>query len=292
MNNSLDTLYQILDNDNISSFKYCLVNENKLPFTLSETIARPNHIEDFFSIDDITNLSVFEKYVGIGISIQGSNICAIDVDKCFSRPFDLTSIDERGNDIIQLFKDKAYIEFSFSGTGLRILFQANVPENYSQKYYTKNSKNHIEFYHPKGSFRYVTLTGRYIFNNEVINSKFNLETTLIEFLNIYMLKQIKEKEVKINQNDNVDCKKELKKLIRKDFSFQEIWFSQAPGSGSNESELDYFLIKSLYDNITNDKDKIKEMFESSPYFNSKDNKHIKKWEQGNGRYYDYIYEHL
>lgn len=307
MNNSLDVLEKIISNENLANidFKFCLVNEQKLPFQINGSMARPNKIEDFFTINDINenDIKKISKYIGIGISIQGSNICAIDVDKCFKTPFDFSSIDERGKDIIERFKDEAYIEFSFSGTGLRILFNASVPEEYTDKYYVKNSKKNIEFYYPKGSYRYVTLTGKYIYNNSILDTNIKLDLILIDFLNDYMVKEIKSSKVKksasINK-ENKNIKKELRKLLFTDFVFQEAWFCEKHskvydkenGWVSIESDKDYFIIKTLYDNITDDYDELKELFESSPFFKTKDESHVKKWNYNNFRYFKYIYEHL
>jgi len=309
-NNSLDVLQKIISNENLANidFRFCLINEQKLPFQINGEIARPNNVDDFFKFEDITenNISNLSKFIGIGISIQGSNICAIDVDHCFSNPFDISSIDERGKDIIERFKNDAYIEFSFSGTGLRILFNALVPEDYSLKYYIKNSKNNIEFYYPEGSYRYVTLTGRYIYNNLILKDNINLDLILIDFLNYYMVREIKAykeqksaSKTKDNKN-NKNIKKELRKLLLKNYVFQEYWFSENhakiydkdKGWISLESDKDYFIIKTLYDNITEDYDELKELFETSPFFKSKDDYHVKKWKYNNFRYFKYIYEHL
>ena len=101
----------------------------------------------------------------------------------------------------------------------------------------------------------------------------------------------------INNSSNInnafsinELMKKVKSLYLKDIEFQELWFGIAPGSNSNESEMDYHLLCLLYKNITTDKDKLQEIFESSPYF--KDQKHINKWIYGNHRYYNYIYERL
>ena len=37
---------------------------------------------------------------------------------------------------------------------------------------------------------------------------------------------------------------------------------------------------------------LKKIFENSPYFKSKDQKHMRKWDYQDFRYYDYIYDHL
>lgn len=271
--------------------KYCLVTENKIPKRFDGESARPNHINDFVSLSELLLCNSLNDYAGVGISIQASNICAIDVDHCFSNPKDINSGDERANQILALFKDN-YCEFSFSGTGLRILFLADVIENLTDKYYIKSSKTQCEYYQPFKSFRYVTLTGNYIYNNEIKEVNKN---SLNEFLETFMLKPTKVKrEVISNYSDlsKEDIFKKVKVLYFKDSKFQSLWFGQAPGSGKNESELDYELLANLYERISENEIILQEIFESSPYFKSKDYKHKKKWENQNNRYYHYIYEQI
>lgn len=295
--NALDTLFEIINNDNLvnSNLKFCLVNENKLPFKINNMIVNPNKVEDFVDIKELNDLEIIKNYSGIGISIQASNITAIDVDKCFSKPFNLDSADERALDIISRFLEYAYIEFSFSGKGLRILFRQNLIENYSLKYYIKNDNYNIEYYQPNQSYRYVTLTGKTIINNPI---NFNKDFThiIINFLDDYMKRPEK---IKKNINTTKEDSKTIEQLLKKvksrllvDFIFQEKWFSQAPGSNSNESEIDFYLLSYLYENITQNQEKLRLIFESSPYFKSKDSKHLKKWTYNDYRYYNYVYERL
>lgn len=297
---AIETILRISQNKNLISypFRYCLVNSVKIPYTVNETVAHPNKKEDFCSFDELLDCENLQSYQGVGISIIESNIIAIDVDKCFSTPFDIKTADDRALDIIEMFKDIAYIEFSFSGKGLRILFYSPVTiDNYTEKYYIKNEKNKIEFYIPNHTARYVTLTGNYIYNNSLY--KIDNLSIIYKFLDKYMLRPKKlytdnilsHKDINNELSIN-ELMKKVKSLYLKDIEFQELWFAQAPGSNSNESEMDYHLLCLLYQNITTDKDKLQEIFESSPYFKSKDSKHINKWEYGNYRYYNYIYERL
>lgn len=293
----IETLNNIINtnNEDLLNLKYCLVTKDKLPYRIDEILARSNHSEDFVSIQEIIsnleNINI-ENYKGVGISIQASNICAIDVDHCFSSPFDITSGDERAQRLVDKFKDLAYIEFSFSGTGLRILFKSNLIENYSDKYYIKNKNNSIEYYQPNNSYRYVTITGRFIYNNLIKDIDNNI---IIGFLNEYMKKTIKSYDSIIATNEietrNYD---QLMKLVKckylKDYSFQELWFTKAPGSGKDESERDYHLVAYLYENITQDKNLLKQIFESSEFFKTKDWKHVNKWKNQNGRYLNYLYD--
>ena len=296
---ALDTLERIVENDNLYNypFRYCLVGDDKIPYSLNGSRAHPNMGEDFCSLEDLSQSSNLLKYAGIGISVIESKICAIDVDKCFKTPFVVDSIDERGKDIMEMFKDKAYIEFSFSGKGLRILFSVDNIPNYSEKYYIKNDKNHIEYYQPGNTARYVTLTGQVIFNNSL--SKMTNLDTVYEFLNKYMVRPKTFAKPRLNDdltgNNDLslnDLLKKVKSLYLKDIEFQELWFGQAPGSGKNESQLDYHLLVILYNKIVEDKEKLRQLFEASPYFSTKDKKHLNKWYYGNYRYFEYMYERL
>ena len=297
--NLLDTLDNISKtNNSIISLKYCLVTKDKLPFKIDGSLAKPNMIEDFVDlntiINNLNNIKI-DNYKGVGISIQASNISAIDVDHCFETPFDIKSGDNRAKELIEMFKDFAYIEFSFSGTGLRILFKTNIIEDYSTKYYIKNANNSIEYYQPTNSFRYVTVTGKYIYNNEIKES-LELNKNIILFLNKYMKREEKKKVEIYTTKEETRTFEELLKLVKfhyfKDGIFQNLWFDKAPGSGSNESERDFHLVAYLYQHITQDKDLIKQLFESSPFFKSKDWKHQNKWNYQNFRYYNYLYDNI
>ena len=233
-------------------------------------------------------------YAGIGVSVQASNICAIDVDHCFKSPFIIESSDDRGKDVLSIFKDHAYCEFSFSGTGLRILFRHPIIENYANDFYIKNSKNEMEFYQPGKSYRYVTITGKTIYDNPI---KLCEKSILFDFLNKYMVRPKKSEKEEISSPEretrSIDQLMELVKYhYLKNSFFQEIWFSKAPGYNSDESERDYYLIQYMYMNITRDKEMLRELFESSPFFQSKDWKHKNKWEYNDHRYYNYIYDHI
>lgn len=294
---ALDTLENILNHPNLflSNLKYCLVDSNKIPYKINGENAKSNRLEDFVNIETLLECKNLDEYAGIGISIQASNICAIDVDKCFEIPFDINSADDRAIDIIERFKKYAYIEFSFSGKGLRVFFEQDIIKDYSKQYYIKNENCGIEYYQPTQSYRYVTITGRAIKSNPIRSNKDFLHI-IVDFLDNYMKRPVKnKKDIKVIENDNRTIEQILKKVKSKlltDFIFQEHWFSKAPGSGSNESEIDYFILSYLFENVVQDKEKLRIVFENSPYFKSKDKKHLNKWMYNDYRYYNYIYERL
>lgn len=297
---ALDTLFNIVNNDNLLSydFKYCLVDSDKHPFKINGEFVKPNCDSDFCSIFDLTNLSsnVLQSYKGIGISIHASDVCAIDIDHCVSNAFDVNSINALASNIINEFKSFAYIEFSFSGHGLRILFKSNEIKNYTNVYYTKNSKYGIEYYFPTGSARYVTLTGMTIYNNKVRMLSYSEQDKLMTFLNTYMKREEILNSTTVTSTTDERSIEQLEKIVRMKYltnnAFQDLWFTNAPGSGHDESERDFHLIAYLYENITQDKNKIKQLFEESPFFKSKDWKHLNKWNKQDFRYFNYVFERV
>ncbi len=292
---ALDVLGRLAETSIINAnLRYCLVNENKIPFKIDGTPARSNIVADFVSFDDLLQCVDIDSYAGVGLSIQASNICAIDVDHCFSVKNDVNSADARAKFVIDLFKDVAYLEFSFSGTGLRVLFRHSIIDNYSKTYYIKNQSNGIEYYQPTQSNRYVTITGNVISDNM---SNVNVTAKLLKFLNTYMLRPVivakhinKVEEEEHLTFDDAMCK--VRVLFMHSFNFQQCWFLPAPGSGSNESERDFYLLSTLYEQVTTDKDLLKRLFESSPFFKSKDGKHLHKWEYNDFRYFNYLYDRI
>ena len=269
----------------LDSLRFCLVDDKKVPYKTNGELARPNQPSDFCGLEELCQADL-QKFAGIGISIQASKIFAIDVDHCFSRDGRIILRDERAKEILNRFEDIAYCEFSFSGTGLRILFDADLIDNYSSKYYIKNEKTQIEFYQPTNSFRYVTLTGNTLYDNF---SKVDFDT-ISAFLEKYMKRPVRVKR-KVEEVEDASIevlKNRVKMLYLTNYDFQDLWFGKAPGSGKDESERDYHILSYLYEKITREEEKIKELFESSPYFKSKDRKHIKKWEQQDFRYFKYV----
>ena len=285
--NAIDTLESIV-NSKLSSedLKFCLVDERKHPFRFDDQPARPNRVDDFVDIDVLFQCTNLEAYAGVGISVQASKIFAIDVDHCFEEAFNSSTISDLARKLLERFKN-TYCEFSFSGRGMRILFRSNLIENYSDVYYIKNSKLGLEFYQPSTSYRYVTVTGRSLTNNSIINID-----DLSDFLNEYMKKPERKHEITEVEKETRTFE-ELRKLVKhkylRDFQFQDLWFTKAPGSGKDESERDYHLVAYLYENITKDKALIKQLFEDSEFFKTKDSKHVHKWTNMDFRYFEYLY---
>ena len=232
-------------------FIYCLVDNNKIPYTHKNTLCHPNRQEDFNSLETLLSNNEIEKYEGVGISIFANNISAIDVDCCIKEPFNINCLDDRAKDIVNVFKDRAYIEFSFSGRGLRVLFDIiNLPVNYNTEYYIKNSKKSIEFYNPSFKARYVTITGKPLYNNNPRNK--------IDFNEIkFFFDKYFKREYKLNINgyigkeeiDKESTKENINiKVTEKDiFMDYEIYTFEITNNSEKEILLDRILnVGSIY----------------------------------------------
>ncbi len=302
----------VIERLNVSSLKnadlkYCFVKYDKgtkVPMRYDGEFARTNVMSDFVSLDEISTSPIKDQFDGLGISVQASNVCGVDIDHCVDVPFDKSTISDFALAIINMFKDWAYVEFSFSGTGIRILFRAENIDDYKTYYYIKNSSIHTEYYQcgsdtdcEKRSNRFLTVTGVSLYDNPIDSNTTHMNI-IIMFLNMYMRRPtplIKSEEASADTIDNRSVST-LKNILFNwmivDSTLSDLWFHPAPGSGKDESERDYHLCKWIYTNVTKDKSKIKELFEMSDFYKSKDHKHISKWKFNNNRYYEYIYQCL
>lgn len=303
--NAIDALMNISNTNLIhaSNLRYCLVGNDKVPYTIDGKNAKPNEPSDFVSFNELLDVENLDEYAGVGISIKASQVCAIDVDHCFENKFDFSSIDERGKYVYEKFKDLAYIEFSFSGNGMRVLFIQPSIDNYNDLYYIKNSNTNIEFYQPSGSARYVTVTGKAIADNSLL-SNIDFRSVIIEFLNKYMLrpkafKPKTETPTHLNEGKTFEQLMALTKIhLIRNYSFQVAWFDRREWligktyQGTGESEHDFALLQYIYNNITKDREMCKAIFEESEFFKTKDAKHKQKWYYQDCRYFYWIYKQL
>ncbi len=87
----------------------------KVPYQASGIKAQPNNASTFTSF--YTAVNEVSRFDGLGIGIF-NGVSAIDIDHCVSESGELS---EMAQDIVALF-DGSYMEYSPSGTGLRIIF--------------------------------------------------------------------------------------------------------------------------------------------------------------------------
>ena len=246
-----------------------LTQNGKIPFdVIKGTLAKSNDKTTFYPWDTILKYAGSflrkenNKWIGgIGLGIF-NGFSAIDIDHC---------IDENGN-ISEMAKEiidfcQSYTEKSPSGTGIRIIFKTDFKDYDKTVYYINNSKIGLEVYIEGATSKFVTITGDSINNS-------NIGFVDIEYLlEKYMRKQQKRLEP-VTRKKNIY---NIYDFIDKDQKLNTLWNAQAPGSHSNESELDLALCSKLAFYLQRDADAIKDAFEQSPYYQSKDDFHKKKW---------------
>lgn len=201
------------------------------------------HIHKYLSIDENG-----KQLGGVGLGIF-RGYSAVDIDHC---------VDENGN-ISEMARDiidfcQSYTEYSPSKTGIRIIFKTQTKIEKSQ-YYINNRANGLEIYISDMTNKFVTITGNKLSGDTIS------EIDILPILNKYMKKG----------NINIE------KLLEKDEKLKELWYKKAPGSHSDESETDMALCCKLAFYTKNDKEEIRRLFEMSPYYQSKDADHKKKW---------------
>lgn len=125
----------------------------KVPYQMSGLRAESTDEATF--TDFATATGHMAGYDGIGIGVFG-DICAIDIDHCVTGGV----LSELAQDIIA--RMDSYTEYSPSGTGVRILFKAALPEYDKDRYYINNRTLGLEVYVAGCTSRFVTVTGNAI----------------------------------------------------------------------------------------------------------------------------------
>lgn len=78
------------------------------------------------SFGDAVSMANLHRLSGVGyVFTEEQNIVAIDIDSCIIN----NQPDENAQKLLSLFKDKTYVEKSFSGNGYHILCKGKIPEN-------------------------------------------------------------------------------------------------------------------------------------------------------------------
>lgn len=271
--------------------KYCLLDESKLPFQINGIPARSNDASTFVEFAKLLDCNNLSDYKGVAVSVQASKLCAIDIDHCLEKQGDFSTISKLGSDIVEKFKDYAYVEISFSGFGIRILFFQKCIPDYKTHYYIKNSEIGVEYYQYDQLGRYVSVTGNKVYDNGLVHD--DISKIIIDFLNYYMKRKhdlvIGESKSEVDERSVDELMKIVKHRYLTDMQFQDLWFTKAPGFGHDESERDYHMVAELYQNITKDPNKVLALFEASYFFKTKDHAHLYKFTKDNHKYFWYLY---
>ena len=278
-------------NDLLANLRYgdsFCIHVDKVP------MAKSNDIRTFTTFTEAKKLlakaqqTYKGKNVGLGFGLFGP-FCGIDIDHCVN---DDGIISDTASRIMDMF-DGAYMELSPSGTGVHIIFHTftKYQKGY-QKYFTKMNAEAcktngfsdiggLEFYQGFVDSRYLTLTGNCISPGKDNDHTFGKEK-IEKFLETYMFKPQPTAPVtppvEFDSSDDEDkawIKWALQK--RKPQDLMADWTKTASGSGGTESEDDLRFCQDLAFWCNKNKEVMRAIFEASPYFKSKDQDHLDKW---------------
>lgn len=249
---------------------------------------KPGQLDTFFSFEDALKNLEDDSEQRLGIGIFGA-LCGIDIDKC---------IDEDGNmaqtakDIINMFPE-AYIEYSFSGNGLHLLFLSKEQHKDEDTYYCKPSQKYlksigitdvkgIEFYQGMTDHRYFTVTGK-VFKQQETQQAVEGDV-ILSFLEKYMkrppMAAVPVEVTELDSSDDED-KAWARFGYKTDEAFRNFYDTTlAPSgtkSGEDESAMDLGFLCILAKWCNRNPKVMEYIFEKSPYFLSKDGKHLNKW---------------
>ena len=240
------------------------------------------HVDDMETYHTFSEcLKLMSPGEGLGIGLFG-NLCGIDIDHCI----DNGVISSAAQEILDYF-DGGYVEKSFSGTGIHLLFFCKEQHKY-QKYYTKMNEKHLldkgitgigglELYQGRIDNRYLTLTGNAISaksNNYTVSPK-----KLISFLDKYFVRPPAPvvTHAAFTSSDAEDVAWFNWARHKKPDRLMELASKTPTGSGGTESEDDLIFMSELAFWCNKNPLVMRKAFESSYYYRHKDDYHIRKW---------------
>ena len=276
---------------------FCLWKYSKRGDNLTKPPVNPNYFlkesksyqvkEDYYSkSNDETRFNHLDKVLpltsskyGIGFGIFDT-FGAIDLDHGLNEEgkFILDDFSKIVGEVVKSLN--TYTEKSPSGTGLHLYFKIKgmkmTPEEFSKKYYTnrrinKETNQGLEIYLSGMTKKYLTITGNKLGEREFREISFEeLEPILEKYMKRFS--SIKETpSIVTNQEDS------LKIGLEKDSLLIDLYNDTS--HNGNESEEDMRLLSKLAYYCNKDSQAIRQAFETSPFYMTKDEEHLQKWKR-------------
>lgn len=203
--------------------------------------------------DAVSAVAINEAITGIGfVFTENDSFVGIDIDGCVDENGNLSNVAE---DIVNLFKGKAYIEFSPSGKGLHIITIGKKNGTSS-----KNATLGLEIYDKK---RYFTVTGDALFNKAILE-ECSAEIEII-YHKYFAKKEEQQNMVSTIKNDILELMFAGKNGDRLRSLYDGQWESYYP----SQSEADLALCNALAFYTGNDANEMDMIFRKSGLFRSK-----------------------
>ena len=200
-------------------------------------------------------------YDGLGVGVFNS-LGAIDIDHCIEETGEISEMA-----VAVMSKMQAYTEYSPSGRGLRILFNASGFQYDKAKYYIKNDDLGLEVYIAGNTSRFVTLTGN------ALTSELDLEERgeqLTAVLEKYMIRPAKPTlsaapSGPVENAGPLDDMAliELAKRSKNGAEFTNLWAGDTSAYGGDDSRADMALCNALAFWTGRDAERVDRLFRQS-----------------------------
>lgn len=242
-----------------------------------EYFGASNQEDKFNHLDKVLPLTSSKYGIGFGIF---DTFGAIDLDHCLNEEGKLL-LDDFSKCVKEIVTSlKTYTEKSPSGTGLHLYFKIKGmkmnPEEFSKKYYTnrrlnKETNQGLEIYLSGMTKKYLTITGEKL-------GEYNFREISFEELEPILEKYMKRfSSVNTTTNLVTNQQDSLKIGLEKDSLLIDL-YNDTSHSG-NESEEDMRLLSKLAYYCNKDSQAIRQAFETSPFYMTKDEEHLQKWKR-------------
>ena len=200
-------------------------------------------------------------YDGLGVGVFNS-LGAIDIDHCIEETGEISEMA-----VAVMSKMQAYTEYSPSGRGLRILFNASGFQYDKAKYYIKNDDLGLEVYIAGNTSRFVTLTGNALTSGLDLEERGEQLTAVLEK---YMIRPAKPTlsaapSGPVENAGPLDDMAliELAKRSKNGAEFTNLWAGDTSAYGGDDSRADMALCNALAFWTGRDAERVDRLFRQS-----------------------------